>query len=108
MTAPLLRAPLHDSPGKIFCLGYRFLAWFGLGASIWQHADHNPDSRHEAERWIWSKRGQERKSPLGRQALERFDQVSPVGTIAAVSTIKITLLSGARVQCNTPFGTVKP
>jgi NAD(P)-dependent dehydrogenase (short-subunit alcohol dehydrogenase family) len=30
MTAPLLRAPLHDSPGKIFCLGYRFLAWFGL------------------------------------------------------------------------------
>jgi len=27
-----------------------------------------------------------------------------VGTIAAVSTIKITLLSGARVQCNTPFG----
>jgi hypothetical protein len=40
--------------------------------------------------------------------LERFDQTSPVGTIAAVSTIKITLLSGARVQCNTPFGTVKP
>jgi hypothetical protein len=35
-------------------------------------------------------------------------QASPVGTIAAVSTIKITLLSGARVQCNTPFGTVKP
>jgi hypothetical protein len=51
--------------------------------------------------------------PLGRQAQQRsdlseFDQVSPVGTIAAVSTIKITLLSGARVQCNTPFGTVKP
>jgi hypothetical protein len=50
---------------------------------------------------------------LGRQAQQRsdlseFDQVSPVGTIAAVSTIKITLLSGARVQCNTPFGTVKP
>jgi len=35
-------------------------------------------------------------------------QVSPVGTMAAVSTIKITLFSGARVQCNTPFGTVKP
>jgi len=35
-------------------------------------------------------------------------QASPVGTIAAVSTIKITLLSGARVQWNTPFGTVKP
>jgi len=57
--------------------------------------------------------GQERKSPLGAAGaaatgLERFDQASPVGTIAAVSTIKITLLSGARVQCNTPFGTVKP
>jgi hypothetical protein len=56
---------------------------------------------------------QERKSPLGAAGavatgLERFDQASPVGTIAAVSTIKITLLSGARVQCNTPFGTVKP
>ncbi len=37
-----------------------------------------------------------------------LDQASPVGAIAAVSTIKITLLSGARVQCNTPFGTVKP
>jgi hypothetical protein len=36
------------------------------------------------------------------------DQVSPVGTMAAVSTIKIALFSGARVQCNTPFGTVKP
>jgi hypothetical protein len=37
-----------------------------------------------------------------------LDQASPVGTIAAVSTIKITLLSGARVQWSTPFGTVKP
>ena len=37
-----------------------------------------------------------------------LDQVSPVGTMAAVSIIKITLFSGARVQCNTPFGTVKP
>jgi hypothetical protein len=37
-----------------------------------------------------------------------LDQVSPVGTMAAVSTIKTTLFSGARVQCNTPFGTVKP
>ena len=51
--------------------------------------------------------------PLGRQAQQRsdlseFDQVSPVGTIAAVSTIKITLLSGARVQCKTPFGTANP
>jgi hypothetical protein len=44
----------------------------------------------------------------GSDRLERFDQASPVGTIAAVSTIKITLLSAARVQCNTPFGTVKP
>ena len=56
---------------------------------------------------------QEWKSSLGTAGtaatgLERFDQASPVGTIAAVSTIKITLLSGARVQCNTPFGTVKP
>jgi hypothetical protein len=32
---------------------------------------------------------------------------SPVGAIAAVSTIKITLLSGARVQCNAPLGTAK-
>jgi len=41
----------------------------------------------------------------------RFDlrpQVSPVGTIAAVSTIKMMLFSGARVQCITPFGTTKP
>jgi hypothetical protein len=57
--------------------------------------------------------GKERKSPVGAAGaaatgLERFNQASPVGTIAAVSTIKITLLSGARVQCNTPFGTVKP
>jgi hypothetical protein len=43
--------------------------------------------------------------------LVRFDirpQVSPVGTIAAVSTIKMMLFSGARVQCITPFGTTKP
>jgi hypothetical protein len=43
--------------------------------------------------------------------LVRFDlraQVSPVGTIAAVSTIKMILFSGARVQCTTPFGTTKP
>ena len=58
-------------------------------------------------------KGQERKSSARRGSpaatgLERFDQASPVGTMAAVSTIKITLLSGARVQCNTPFGTVKP
>ena len=58
-------------------------------------------------------RGQERKPPVGAAdaaatGLERFDQASPVGTIAAVSTIKITLLSGARVQCKIPFGTVKP
>jgi hypothetical protein len=46
-----------------------------------------------------------RRSSTG---LERLDQASPVGTMAPVSTIKITLLSGARVQCNTPFGTVKP
>ena len=43
-----------------------------------------------------------------RNRLEWLNQVSPVGTIAAVSTIRIMLLSGARVQCNTPFGTVKP
>ena len=30
-------------------------------------------------------------------------QVSPVGTTVAVSTIRITLFSGARVQCMTPF-----
>jgi hypothetical protein len=56
---------------------------------------------------------QKRKSLLAAAgaaatSLEWFDQASPVGTIAAVSTINITLLSGARVQCNTPFGTVKP
>jgi hypothetical protein len=46
--------------------------------------------------------------PVLKRPVEEVDQVSPVGTIAAVSTIKITLFSGARVQCNTPFGTVKP
>jgi hypothetical protein len=35
-------------------------------------------------------------------------QVSPVGTIAAVSTINMMLFSGARVQCITPFGPTKP
>jgi PNKP adenylyltransferase domain, C-terminal region len=38
----------------------------------------------------------------------RRAQMSPVGTIAAVSTIKMMLFSGARVQCITPFGTTKP
>ena len=33
---------------------------------------------------------------------------SPVGTIAAVSTMRMTLFSGARVQCITPFGTTNP
>jgi hypothetical protein len=35
-------------------------------------------------------------------------QVSPVGMIAAVSTINMMLFSGARVRCTTPFGTTKP
>ena len=35
-------------------------------------------------------------------------QVSPVGTIAAVSTMSTTARSGARVRCTTPFGTTKP
>ena len=33
---------------------------------------------------------------------------SPVGTMAAVSTIRITARSGARVRCTTPLGTTKP
>ena len=49
-----------------------------------------------------------RRTDATRREDFSIDQASPVGTIAAVSTIKITLLSGARVQCNTPFGTVKP
>ena len=32
----------------------------------------------------------------------------PVGTIAAVSTMRITVRSGARVRCSTPFGTTNP
>jgi hypothetical protein len=35
-------------------------------------------------------------------------QASPVGAIDAVSTIRTALLTGARVQCITPFGTTKP
>ena len=46
---------------------------------------------------------------IARLSLRRSRaHVSPVGTTVAVSTIKITLFSGARVQCMTPFGTTNP
>ena len=46
---------------------------------------------------------------IARLSLRRSRaHVSPVGTTFAVSTIKITLFSGARVQCMTPFGTTNP
>src|SRR5262249_55704416 len=35
-------------------------------------------------------------------------QASPVGTIVAVSIIRMTAFSGARVRWITPFGTTKP
>src|SRR5262249_13608562 len=35
-------------------------------------------------------------------------QSSPVGTMPAVSTIRITTRSGARVRCLTPLGTTNP
>ena len=58
--------------------------------------------------WLKSQSTDERAAAGEAATGLEFDQVSSVGTIAAVSTIKITLLSGARVQCDTPFGTVKP
>src|SRR6516165_7938957 len=38
----------------------------------------------------------------------RARQASPVGTIAAVSIMRITAFSGARVRWTTRFGTTKP
>jgi len=46
-------------------------------------------------------------------AFQRFNgfishPLSPVGTMPAFSTIKITARSGARVRCTSPFGTTNP
>jgi pimeloyl-ACP methyl ester carboxylesterase len=43
-----------------------------------------------------------------RRARRRLGGQLPVGTIAAVSTMRITVRSGARVRCSTPFGTTNP
>ena len=48
--------------------------------------------------------GARRENTTGRER----SHASPVGTIVAVSTMRMTLFSGARVQCITPFGTTKP
>src|ERR1051326_213008 len=42
------------------------------------------------------------------QPLYDLHYLSPVGTIPAFSTIRITVRWGARVRCSTPFGTTKP
>ena len=46
---------------------------------------------------------------LTNGVIDRFDlSQSPVGTIAAVSTIRATVRFGALVRCNTPLGTTIP
>jgi hypothetical protein len=52
--------------------------------------------------------GRKHQVTVHRSFEARFLRQSPVGTIPAFSTIRITVLCGARVRCTMPFGTTKP
>ncbi len=52
--------------------------------------------------------GPDRPEPPSDHPAGREYRYFPVGMIPAFSTIRITVRSGARVRCITPFGTTKP